>query len=131
MIKRKLTTAEEDYIIIPDYSAIKDDSWSDDSNFVKIPKAAVQSAKGKVLVMLFSARFTLLRNQVTGPFLSEILFFVLLHYTTHRTTPHNTARHNHMLRHVNLTFSFLSCNMYILLYISLYHDTTLFTFKST
>ena len=102
MIKRKHTTAEEDYIIIPDYSTIKDDSWSDDSNFVKIPKTAVQSAKGEVVVMLFSARFTILRNQVTGPLLSEILFFALLHYTTHRTTPHNTTRHNHMLRHVNL-----------------------------
>ena len=75
MIKRKRTTAEEDYIIIPDYSAIKDDSWSDDVNFVQIPKAAVQSVKGKVLVMLYSVRFMLLRNEVTEFLLVETLFF--------------------------------------------------------
>nr|XP_058964395.1 adhesion G-protein coupled receptor D1-like [Pocillopora verrucosa] len=46
VIKRKRPTAEENYIIIPDYSAIKDDSWGDDVNFVQIPKAAVQSVKG-------------------------------------------------------------------------------------
>ncbi|XP_066020113.1 adhesion G protein-coupled receptor L4 isoform X2 [Pocillopora verrucosa] len=46
VIKRKRPTAEENYIIIPDYSAIKDDSWGDDANFVQIPKAAVQSVKG-------------------------------------------------------------------------------------
>lgn len=91
VIKRKRTTAEEDYIIIPDYSAIKDDSWSDDSNFVKIPKAAVQSAKGKVLVMLFSARFTLgIKSQ--DPFYQR--FYPLPYYTTQHTAPHHITPHH-------------------------------------
>ena len=90
VIKRKRPTAEENYIIIPDYSAIKDDSWGDDANFVQIPKAAVQSVKGKVVVMLYSVRFMLLRNEVIEPLLARDfirLCHISLHYTTQHTTP--------------------------------------------
>lgn len=110
MIKRKRSTAEENYNIIPDYSAIKDDSWGDDANFVQIPKAAVQSVKGKVVVMLYSVRFMLLRNEVIEPLLARdfILCHISLHYTIQHTTTHNTTRHYHMLRNVKPRSTFLS-----------------------
>lgn len=96
VIKRKRPTAEENYIIIPDYSAIKDDSWGDDVNFVQIPKAAVQSVKGKVVVMLYSVRFMLLRNEVIEPLLARdfILCHISLHYTTQHTTPQYITPHD-------------------------------------
>lgn len=92
VIKRKRPTAEENYNIIPDYSAIKDDSWADDANFVQIPKAAVQSVKGKVVVMLYSVRFMLLRNEVIEPLLARD--FILCHISLHYTTLHNTPYHD-------------------------------------
>ena len=94
MIKRKRTTAEKNYIIIPDYSSVKDDSWSDDANFVQIPKATVQSVKGKVVVMLYSVRFVLLRNEVTEPLLAETLFFATPHHTTQHTAPQHMTPHD-------------------------------------
>ena len=88
VIKRKRTTAEEDYIIIPDYSAIKEDSWSDDSNFVKIPKAAVQSAKGKVFSYAFLCEVHVIKESShrTLSIRDFILCLTTLHNTAHHTT---------------------------------------------